>query len=103
MNNPIKRSMSYAIIVKAMGEALSRGSMFDFRSNRVTSKLLKRCLLCGAEHTHNNSFCSAQHCIEYHRQQKANKVILPNVNQQAKQDTRVNTAKTCETSTLLKR
>lgn len=82
MNNPMRRSMNYALMAMAMGAMLGSGDgVFDFSSRSGTSKPLKKCLLCGAEHSHNNSFCSAEHCREYHRQQKANKVLLPNVNQ----------------------
>jgi hypothetical protein len=77
--------MSYALLAMAMGTVLSGGGgIFDLPSHSGASKPLKKCLLCGADHSHNNSFCSSEHCREYHRQQKANKVLLPNVNQQSK-------------------
>jgi predicted nucleic acid-binding Zn ribbon protein len=81
----MKRQLNYAVLAMAMGTMLCHGVGFaDCFSHSGTSRPLKRCLLCGAEHSHNNSFCSADHCREYHRQQKANKVLLPNVNQQRK-------------------
>ncbi len=30
----------------------------------------KPCLICGAMHTHNNAFCSAEHAAEYKKRNK---------------------------------
>lgn len=77
MNNPNLRLYNYALKASAIGAMLgSRGGMFDFPSRSNASIPLKKCLLCGAEHLHNNSFCSAEHCREYRRQQKENKLYV---------------------------
>lgn len=39
--------------------------MFPYEQKIRTVKPLKKCLQCGNEHRHNNSFCSAECCKTY--------------------------------------
>jgi len=72
--------------IRERGEALNsiRGLMFAGMSQMLgcyggsplrdfypePPKPIKRCLQCGNEHRHNNSFCSAQCCKGYANKQK---------------------------------
>lgn len=41
------------------------------RQRKVLGKPRKQCLECGATHSHNNSWCSAECCKAYRSKQKA--------------------------------
>ena len=73
MNSFNKKTIAQTLSLMAMTMALTRDmpSVFDFgcRPRSLPIKHpVKKCLLCGAEHQHNNAFCSAEHCREYKRQ-----------------------------------
>ena len=74
--NSISRSSAkhaaYATLA-ALG-ILGNESVFNSPLLNSLSKPTKKCLLCGAEHSHNNHFCSAEHCREYYKKQKAIKL-----------------------------
>jgi predicted nucleic acid-binding Zn ribbon protein len=84
MNSINKKSISQVLSLMAMTTALAKDmpSVFDFgcrpRSLPI-ERPIKKCLLCGAEHQHNNAFCSAEHCREYKQQHKKSKKILNNI------------------------
>ena len=48
------------LLAMADGWALSR-----IPNKKLTAKKVKKCLNCNKEHTHNNSFCSAECCKDY--------------------------------------
>jgi hypothetical protein len=72
INPMIKRNMSYALMAMAMGTALGGEDIFDPPSNRkfLSQPQPKKCLLCGKEHNHNNSFCCSEHCREYRNKKR---------------------------------
>jgi predicted nucleic acid-binding Zn ribbon protein len=82
MNSFNKKIIGQAMGLMAISQALhgNMPSVFDFGCRPRSLPIehpVKKCLLCGAEHQHNNAFCSADHCREYNRQRKENKESLP--------------------------
>lgn len=62
-------------IARAMLLSGIMSSMFDPQIERVVksnSKPLKKCLYCGKEHSHNNSFCSSD-CAKGYKNDSRNK------------------------------
>lgn len=57
-----KYLLAYAMLLSGMDWAP--------RSSRQQIKDVKKCLLCGKEHNHNNAFCCAEHCREWNRKRK---------------------------------
>jgi len=63
MNNPKKKNISSFMAIAAGFMMAGSGGMFN--DHPQPQRLAKKCLLCGKEHYHNNSFCCAEHCREW--------------------------------------
>jgi hypothetical protein len=69
MNNSISKSfLAFGLLAASMPEL---GNGFSARK-RFTSieRETKKCLNCGKEHNHNNSFCCANCCKEWRNKNK---------------------------------
>ena len=76
MNNPMRGKMA-GYMALAMGMACMAEGAFDGNYSRSIPyhKPVKKCLQCGKEHSHNNSWCSSGCCNQYRQQQKENKGV----------------------------
>ncbi len=74
MRNPMRGKLA-GYMALAMGMACMAEGAFDGNYIRRVpyQKPVKKCLQCGKEHTHNNSWCSPKCCKQYRQQQKENK------------------------------
>lgn len=76
MRNPMRGKLA-GYMALAMGMACMGEDVFDGNYSRHVpyDKPVKKCLQCGKEHTHNNSWCSASCCKQYRQQQKEHKGV----------------------------
>lgn len=64
MKNPMKKNIG-SHMAMFMAASLMSGKNGMFNDHPQPQRLSKKCLLCGKEHYHNNSFCCAEHCREW--------------------------------------
>jgi hypothetical protein len=69
-----KKQMAGVMSATVIGTMLAQDhdAFFDFYDHRYAphQKSTKKCLRCGAEHTHNNCFCSTKCCKLYREEKK---------------------------------
>jgi hypothetical protein len=78
-NTPQQRHLAHMAAIAAMSGGIG---VFDAGpSRRFASKSSKKCLNCGNEHFHNNSYCSAEcckaHTAELREKRKAEQAARP--------------------------
>jgi hypothetical protein len=56
----VKDRLASALLV-SMGASII-DDLIDHELSKLPKRRIKKCLVCGKEHTHNNSFCSPECC-----------------------------------------